>query len=157
MNNILQLILMTLAPVLELRASIPYGILKLNMDWMLVFIICTISNIMIGPAVYFFLDKVMHIFLRIEWINKSYSRYVDNTRKKMQQPIEKYEYIGLAIFIGIPLPGTGVYTGALAAYLLKTGYKKLMYATILGVLIAGIIVTVITLTGSEAFYFLIKY
>jgi uncharacterized membrane protein len=156
MNNILELVLITLIPALELRASIPYGILKLNMGWPLVFIVCVIANIIIGPAVYFFLDNIMHLFLRIKWIKRIYDYYVKRTQKKIHESVEKYGELGLAIFIGIPLPGTGVYTGALAAYLLGMGYKKTIYATMIGVLIAAIIVTAVVLTGSGAFSFLIK-
>lgn len=157
MNNILELILITFIPALELRASIPYGILKLDMGWLLVFFVCVIANIIIGPAVYFFLDNVMHLFLRVKWIKRIYSYYVERTQKKIHSQVEKYGEWAVAVFIGIPLPGTGVYTGALAAYLLGLGYKKTLYASILGVLIAAVIVTIITLTGSEAFYFLIKF
>jgi len=60
------------------------------------------------------------------------------------------------LFIGIPLPGSGVYTGALGAYVLGFGYKRFIIASTIGVLIAGIIVTAIMLTGSELFHFLVK-
>lgn len=156
MNNILLIILITFLPFLELRASIPYGILKLGMGWPLVFIVTVIANILLAPVIYFFLDKVIHLFLRIKFINKIYKHYVAKTQKKIHKYVEKYGEWAVAVFIGIPLPFSGVYSGMLAAYLIGLGYRKSFYAAILGVLIAGTAVTLISLSGAEAFYFLIK-
>jgi len=155
-NNIFWIIVITFLPFLELRASIPYGILILKMHWIPVFIIAVIANIIIGPLVYFFLDRVIHIFLKMKFIDNLYQKYVDKTQKNIHQYVEKYGEAALAIFIGIPLPGTGVYTGALAAYLIGMDYKKLIVSTIFGVLIAGIIVTAVVLTGATALNSFIK-
>ena len=65
--------------------------------------------------------------------------------------------MALALFIGVPLPATGVYSGMLAAYVMGLDFKRSMIAAALGVLIAAVIVTVVTLTGAEAWSFLIKY
>ena len=70
--------------------------------------------------------------------------------------VEKWGELFLIIFIGIPLPGSGVYSGALAGYIMGISFKKFMIANIFGVLIAAILVTIVTLTGSEAFQFFIK-
>lgn len=155
-NNILLVIAITFLPFLELRASIPYGILFLKMHWLPVFVIAVITNIILGPIIYFFLDKIMHIFLRIKFIDRIYQKYVEKTQKKMHKYVEKYGEAAVAIFIGIPLPGSGSYSGALAAYVIGLGYKRFIIANIIGVLIAGIIVTVITLTGATAFDIFIK-
>mgnify|MGYP001441737439 CR=1 FL=1 len=155
-SNILLIIAITFLPFLELRASIPYGILILKMHWFPVFIIAVVTNIILGPIIYFFLDKVIHIFLRIKFINKIYQKYVEKTQKKIHNYVEKYGEAAVAVFIGIPLPGSGSYSGALAAYLIGLGYKKFIIANIIGVLIAGIIVTLITVTGANAFDFFIK-
>ena len=156
LNNILLIIAITFLPFLELRASIPYGILILKMHWIPVFIIAVITNIILGPLVYFFLDKIMHIFLRINIINKIYQKYVEKTQKKIHNYVEKYGEAALAIFIGIPLPGSGSYSGALAAYLIGLGYKKFIIANIIGVIIAGVIVTAVVLTGTTAWDIFIK-
>ena len=156
LTNILLIIAITFLPFLELRASIPYGILILKMHWFPVIIIAVITNIILGPIVYFFLYKIIHIFLRIEFLNKLYQNLVEKTQKKVHKYVEKYGEFAVAIFIGIPLPGSGSYSGALAAYLIGLGYRKFIIANIIGVLIAGIIVTFITLTGANAFNFLIK-
>ena len=81
---------------------------------------------------------------RMGW-DKTYDEYV-----------EKYGEIGVAIFIGIPLPGSGVYTGSMGSYLLGVSKKDFIIACILGVLIAGTAVTLITLFGSGAWHFFLK-
>jgi len=156
MSNALYIILVTLLPFLELRASIPYGILTSNLHWLLVFFIAVITNIILGIVIYFLLDKFIHLVLRIKPLGKIYNYYVLKTQKKIHKYVEKYGEYALAIFIGIPLPGSGVYSGALAAYLIGMEYKKFIIANIIGVLIAGIIVTLVTLSGLETFNLFIK-
>ena len=155
-TDILILIGLTLLPFLELRASIPYGILNTNLNWMTVFIICVLTNIILAPLVYFFLDKIVHLFFFIKPFQRFYQRKIEKTQRKIHKYVEKYGEIGLAIFIAVPLPGSGVYTGAIAAYVLGMSYKDFIKAAVIGVLIAGVIVTAISLTGSEAFKLFIK-
>ncbi|MFH1439597.1 MAG: small multi-drug export protein [Candidatus Woesearchaeota archaeon] len=155
-TEILKLIFITLIPGLELRASIPYGILKAEMYWLIVFLICVTVNIILGVAVYFVLDKFIHLFFRFNWFNKLYHRIVERAQKKVHPYIEKYGTLGLSVFIGIPLPGSGVYTGAFGAYLLGMGYKRFITASIIGVLIAGILVTIATFTGNGLWSMFVK-
>lgn len=77
-------------------------------------------------------------------------------QQAIQVYIQKYGIMGLALFIGIPLPGSGVYSAALGAYVLGFKFKDYLVATILGVLIAGIIVMLVSTAGNEAWMFLIK-
>ncbi len=156
MNEILNLIWITFLPFLELRASIPYGILKTNMHWSLIFLICVITNIILGAVLYPLLDKIIRISTKIKIIENLYQRYVEKTQKKINKYVEKYGELAVAVFIGIPLPGSGVYSGALAAYLIGLKYRKFMIANIIGVLIAGIVVTIVSLTGVELFNVFIK-
>ncbi len=147
MNNYLLLALITLIPTLELRASIPYGILGLGMGWLEVFVVCVVVNAILGLIIYFLLDKVVHLFLHIKWIDKIYTRYVTKTQKKIHKYVEKYGEMGVAAFIAIPLPGSGSYSGALAAYLLGLGYRKFAIANLIGVVIAGVLVTAVVMLG----------
>ena len=71
--------------------------------------------------------------------------------------MDRWGEIGVAIFIGIPLPGSGVITGALGSYAIGLKKRKFFVANVIGVLIAATIVTAVTLTGSELFRFMIKY
>jgi len=156
MNNIIQLILVTFIPGLELRASIPYGITVLGMPWIKVVIITFITNILLGPIVYILLNNFVHIVIKINFFNKIYEKFVIRTRHKIENKVEKYGELGLALFIGVPLPGSGVYTGALAAFILGLNFKKFLIATVIGVFIAGILVTIATLTGVGIFEFMLK-
>ncbi len=148
-NTVLILILLTIIPFLELRASILYGIFSTNLHWSTVFLVCVITNILLGPILYFFLDKIMHIFLKINWIHKLYTKIVERPRKKIHEAVEKYGTLGVAIFIGIPLPGTGTYSAAIGSYLLNLGYKRFFIANVFGVLIAGTIMLVGAVSGSS--------
>ena len=156
LEEMIILILMTFIPFLELRASIPYGILVLHMNWFFVFVVCVIANIVLGPVLYLFLDKFIHLFLKINAVGKCYNFYIKRTQKKIKKYVDKYGLLGVSIFIGIPLPGSGVYSAALGSYLLGLEFRKFIMATILGVLIAGILVAAIVLSGSAAFGFFIK-
>jgi len=156
LEEIVILILMTLIPFLELRASIPYGILFLGLHWYIVFVVCVISNIILAPLVYIFVNYIMKFFLRIKTIDKVYQKVIIKTQKKVNPYVEKYGKIGLALFIGIPFPGSGVYSGGLGAYLLGFNFKDYIKASIIGVLIAGVAVTLISLFGNGIWLFFIK-
>jgi len=144
LNQLSYLIFITLLPFLELRASIPYGINVLKMPWPTVFIVCVITNIILGILIYFLLDKFVHLFLRYKFFSKPYNHLVLRTQKKIQKYVDKYGEIGVALFIGVPLPGSGVYSGALGAYVIGLNFKKFIIADMIGVLIAGTIVTIIS-------------
>lgn len=143
-HNILLLIFLTLVPAFELRASIPIGI-AMGVPWQEVFLICVAVNILLGPLVYFLLDKFLLFFCRFAWIDRLYNAIVRRTRKRAEPYAKKYGLLGIALFVAIPLPGSGSYTGALAAYLLGIGYKKFAIANLVGVLIAGALVTAASL------------
>ncbi len=154
-NDILWIFLITLVPTLELRASIPYGILA-GVNWIMVFVIAIVSNIILAGFVWFFVKYLMHFFLEISFVNRIYSRLVIRSQKKLKPYVDKYGVLGLALFIGVPLPGSGVYTGGLGAYLLGYRFTDYFKASIIGVLIAGVAVTIISLSGNSALQFLLK-
>ncbi|MBW2996407.1 small multi-drug export protein [Candidatus Woesearchaeota archaeon] len=155
-EEIIILVLMTLLPFLELRASIPWGILKLGMDPWLVFAVCVVANILLAPLIWLFINYVMQLFLKIKAISKLYDKMVVRTQKKVKPYVEKYGKLGLAVFIGIPLPGSGVYSGGLGGYLLGFKFKDYMIASVIGVLIAGILVLIASVSGLEIFRLFIK-
>lgn len=164
-DKIILLFLLTFVPFLELRFTIPLGILSgrvelpfnwglegFGLDWKLVFIVCVIANAIVGILFYYLLDKFLHKFLlKYRIFSRLYTRIVERTQKKIEPYVKKYGVLGVAIFIGVPLPMTGAYSGALGSYLLGLKFRKFMLANFLGVLIAGIIVTVFVLTGKGLF------
>ncbi len=90
------------------------------------------------------------------WIERLYNRVVERNAAKLQAKVDRYGVLGLALFIGVPLPGTGVYSGCLAAWALKYRFRDYLLASFLGCLIAGAAVTAVVVSGSEAFHFLYK-
>ncbi len=162
-SKVFLLIALTLLPLVELRLSIPVGILigtmhlpfgisisGMGFNPILVFILVVSINILLG----FLLFNLLIIFdkkLIKSRFNGKYLKALDRGQRRIKKYVDKYGTIGLALFIGIPLPGSGVYTGALGGFALGMNKKDFYKATIFGVLIAGIIVTILTLTGMTIF------
>ncbi|MAG21823.1 MAG: ligand-binding protein SH3 [Candidatus Diapherotrites archaeon] len=131
-------------PWIELRASIPVGI-SMGLPWQLVFITAVATNAVLGPLVYFGLDKLLPFARKIDFVDYIYNRIIKKTQRKAFPYVEKYGLLGIALFVAIPLPGSGSWSGALAAYLLGLSHRKFAIANLLGVLIAGAIVTALSL------------
>lgn len=154
-KQIIIIILLSVLPFLEARAGIPYGII-VGIPWWLVLIIVIISNILVAPLGYFFWDTLIHLFRKIGFVDKLYHKTVEKVQKKSRKYVEKYGELGLAIFIGIPIPGSGVYSGSLAAIIFGLKFKKFMIASIIGVVVASVLVTIIMLSGIGIFDFFVK-
>ncbi|MBT7241198.1 MAG: small multi-drug export protein [Candidatus Diapherotrites archaeon] len=163
-DKIVWLILLTFVPVFELRWSIPIGLFEgeiavplvgtlqgFALPIWIVFITCVIANIILGVLVYFFLDKIIDVFLKVNFIKKYYDKIVIRAQNRSKNLIEKYGLLGIALFVAIPLPGSGSWTGALIANLLDLGYKKFFIANLIGVLIAATIVTIF-FVGAFSFF-----
>jgi uncharacterized membrane protein len=152
-KQIVILVLITLIPALELRASIPYGILgnerfgidPAAMRWWIVAPVCILANIVLGWAVFTVLGPIMRWLERFPWFARRLEPILLRAQRKIHPYVEKYGEMGIAVFIGIPLPGSGVYTGAVGAFLLGLDRRKFAVANVLGVLIAGTAVTGISL------------
>lgn len=156
MLEIWKIVGITFLPTLELRASIPYGVFGTELSAWLIFWVAVIANIVVGILVYVFMDLIIRVLTLIPAVRRWWEGYLIRTRKKIEKGVEKYGEWAVAVFIGIPLPGSGVYTGALAAYLIGLRLRKFIVADIVGVLIAAVIVMAICLTGSSAWDVLIK-
>ena len=135
MSDLLTVVLITLVPWIELRGSIPVGI-GFGLDPWLVFLTVIIINILLFFPIFFGM-RFLYRFLS-RW--GFFERIVTRIRKKGDPYVKKYGVIGLGIFIGIPLPGSGVYSGTLLAWLLGMGWKRAFMAAVIGVLIAGTII-----------------
>jgi len=155
-NPYLLIVILTLMPALELRASIPYGILMAKEPVWLVVLLAVAVNILLGPVVFFLLDKVLHLFLKVRFLDRIWQRVIARTQRKIKPKVDKYGIWGLAVFIGVPLPGSGVYSGAVGGYLLGFTRREFYIATVCGVLIAAAAVTIVCLTGAETFKLFIK-
>ena len=149
MNSIiLKAILLSMLPIAELRGGIPYAIAN-DVNPFLAYFICVGANILAFPIVYLFLEFLHPLFLKVGIYQKLFDKLVLKTRKKLDKKIKKYGFWGLMLFVMIPLPVTGAYTGSFAAWLFNIPKKKAFISVVLGLIISGIIVTTIWLFGSE--------
>jgi uncharacterized membrane protein len=146
-----------MSPLSELRGGIPYilSLSKLAVSDMLILpLICVAANIFVVLPIFFFLDFIHFRFLHIKIYRKIFDavvRRVQRKSKKLEPQINKYGYIALALFVAVPLPLTGAWSGALIAWLLGLNRKKSFIAIALGVVIAGVAVTLVTLAGLGIF------
>ena len=142
-NPYLVVLLIATLPIVELRGSIPIGILYFGLNWKLVVIFSIIGNII--PIFFIlFLFGVVERFLRRFKIFDKFFNWLFKRTLARSGTIEKYEELGLMLFVAIPAPVTGAWTGSLASYLFKLSYLKSILFIILGVLIAACIVTTLT-------------
>ncbi|MBS3133374.1 small multi-drug export protein [Candidatus Woesearchaeota archaeon] len=146
-------ILLSMLPVSELRGAIPYGIIY-GLNPVLVFITAVVSNILVIPIIFVFLNYIHNHLMRIKIYEGMFGRFIERVRRKAHPRILKYGYLGLTLFVAVPLPVTGAYTGTLAAWLFGMERKKAFLALSLGVVMAGIIVTAAVLSGVEASTFI---
>jgi len=155
MTDILYSILLSILPIFELRGGIPYALAN-DIHPVTAYFICCIANILAFPIVYFFMEFFHEHFGKMRWYSNLFEKIVVRTRNKVGDNLEKWGFWGLMIFVMIPLPVTGAYTGSFAAWVFGIEKRKGLLAITLGVLIAGLIVTAIFLSGAELFSFLLK-
>ena len=131
-------------PIVELRGAIPVAIGLLGMSWGESIIYAILGNMIPIPFVLLFIDKITTLLNKWSFSRKLLAKIFARTRSK-SKVIERYEEIGLTLFVAIPLPVTGALTGSLAAYLLGLKFWKSILCALAGVTIAGFVVTAITL------------
>lgn len=143
MDSYFYIFLISMIPWIELRGSIPAGVL-MNLDFTKVFLISLLGGIIIIPFVFTLLDHIFPIIRKINIIDKLYL-YWESVVQKRYKKYTDWELVGLLIFVAVPLPGTGAYTGTFLSYLFGLNRKWSFVAISLGVFIAGIIVSIISL------------
>ena len=129
----------SMLPIIELRGSIPLGA-ALGLPWYSNYIISVIGNLLPVPLILLLIKKIL------EWMKttKAFSKFalwLEVKAEKNKGKLEKGVFIGLLLFVAIPIPGTGAWTGALLASLTGIKFGKSMLAITIGVLIAGVIMT----------------
>lgn len=141
--------LVSMLPIVELRGAIPLGVL-MNMNPWLLFAMTVIGNILPVPLIILCARPVVNFCLRTRFL-RPVGNWLENKVKKNSDKIVKYEVWGLFIFVAIPLPGTGAWTGALLAALMDLRLKNAFPCIALGVATAGLIM----IFGSSAVKFLV--
>lgn len=137
----------SMIPIIELRGSIPYAV-GFGLPLLPSYIIAIIGNMIPVPFIFLFARKVLVWGSTKKYIGKFFTWCLKKGEKggeKLKQSAGKGLYIALLIFVGIPLPGTGAWTGTLAASLLNMDFKKSTLAVMGGVILAGIIMGILSL------------
>ena len=145
--------LLSMVPIFELRGGIPVGV-SMGLKWYHAVIICMIGNMIPVPFIYLFARKVLEWGADKPVIGKFFTWCLKKGHsggEKLKEKAGKGMFWALLLFVGIPLPGTGAWTGTLAASFLEIDFKKSIVAVACGVVLAAAIITVATLCGVAAF------
>jgi len=146
---------LSLAPISELRGAIPF-LLARGGNPAFVYMYCVLLNALIGPIAFLFLNSVHRLLYHIPFYARIFESVVERARKKLERKVEKYEYWGVTLFVAIPLPITGAWTGTLGAWILGLSARRTFLHVFYGVCIAGTIVLLVSYFGLEAFSFFTK-
>lgn len=142
--------LVSMIPIIELRGGIPFGV-ALGLPYYLAFPFAVLGNILPAPFIIVYIRKIFMLMRRyIPKLNGMVDKLEQKAHLKGQK-VSKYKYIGLWLFVAIPLPGTGAWTGSLAAAFLDMRLRKAFPAVVLGVITAGCIMLTLTHVGINLF------
>ncbi len=134
-------------PVFELRGAIPIALGIYNMNPVTAYFFAVLGNMVPVVPLLLYLDPVSNYLRRYRIFDKFFSWLFTRTQRNHSERFEKYGTLALTIFVAIPLPVTGAWTGCAAAFVFGIKFRHAILAILAGVLIAGIIVSVVTLTG----------
>lgn len=159
MKKYLYIMLIAMVPLIELRGAIPvaYGIKELHPDFDLLtaYLVIIIGNMIPVPFIYFFARRILEWGQDLPYLGKFFTWCLEKGKKggeKLQEKARHGQYVALLLFVGIPIPGTGAWTGTLAASFLNMEFKRSMLAVIGGILLAGIIVGIVCTLGFGAIF-----
>ena len=142
--------LVSMVPVVELRGGLPFGV-ALGLPYWAAYLSAVVGNILPAPFIVVYIRRIF------QWMRRRLPRLdhlVDRLEAKAHlkgRKVTKYKYLGLMLFVAVPLPGTGAWTGSLAAAFLDMRLRKAFPAVLLGVLTAGCIMTALTHVGVNLF------
>ncbi len=154
LKNYIIAVLISMVPLIELRGGVPVA-MAMGMGGMEAIAVCAVGNMLPVPIVYLFARKVLLWGSTKAYIGPVFSKILVKGEKAGQALVEKASrqglFLALMLFVGIPLPGTGAWTGTLAASLLNMGWKSTTGAVSLGVVLAGIIMATVSSLGLHIF------
>ena len=140
-QHCLTVFLVSMVPLIELRGAIPYGVM-FGLPLWLTFLIAIVGNMLPVPIIFFFARRVLEWGADKPVIGKIFTFFLEKGHKggeKLKAKAGRGLYWALLLFVGIPLPGTGAWTGTLAASILDMDFKSTVLAVMAGVVIAGVI------------------
>jgi len=139
--DVIYTFLLSMVPIIELRGAIPLGA-GLGLPWYINYIVCVIGNFLPVPFILLFIRAILNWMKKVPKLDKIAIWLEDRAAKKSDK-VNKYATLGLLVFVALPLPGTGAWTGSLVAALMEMRLKHSLLSVFCGVLIAGVIVTLI--------------
>ena len=142
----LVVLIISALPLVELRGALPVAINLFHFPWYYALLLTIIGNLVPVPFLLLFLDAISKLLSKIGIFNRILQRLFERTRRR-GRIIERYGRIGLMLFVAIPSPVTGAWTGSLAAVLFGLKFKHALLSIFIGIFIAGIIVTCLSLLG----------
>lgn len=148
LQKYLWIFLISMVPVVELRLALPAGI-AMGLPFFWTYVVCVIGNFLPVPILILFTQKVLHMCVKIPKIGKYFQKIIEIGEEKAKK-VGTYEFFGIWLFVAIPLPGTGAWTGALVATVLQTNFAKACLAIFLGVATSGAIMFLLS-TGVLSF------
>jgi len=149
-------VLLAITPISELRGAIPFAYFRGN-SLLVSALIGGAFNLLVSPIAYLFLSYFHQFFYRVwPFYKKVFDKTVVRVRNRISVKIDKYGMLGIILFVGIPLPVTGAWSGTLGAWLLGLDRKHSLVAVSLGVVLATLIVTIVLLLGKGMFSIFIK-
>lgn len=147
MLHYLVIFLVSMVPIIELRGAMIYAT-GYELPFLTSLIVCVVGNMLPVPFIYFFARKVLVWGADKKYIGKLFTFFLVKGEKAGQKLVQTAGrgglFIALLLFVGIPLPGTGAWTGTLGASFLNMGFKSTVAAVILGVVLAGIIMALVS-------------
>lgn len=150
LGNMILTFLVSMVPVVELRGAIPFAVARGLNIWVGI-ILSILGNLLPTPFIILFVRKIFAwLRTKSKWLDKMVTKLEKRAEKKAET-VHRYEFWGLVILVAIPLPGTGAWTGALAAAMMDLRLKKAFPAIALGVAIAAVLVSVITFGADMVF------
>ncbi len=152
-KNCVIVFLVSMVPLIELRGAIPYG-MAFGLPLWVTYLIAIVGNMLPVPFIYLFARRILEWGQDKPLIGKFFRFCLKKGQhggEKLQAKAGRGLYWALLLFVGIPLPGTGAWTGTLAASLLKMDFKKSVWACMGGVLLAGCIMAILSQIGVSAF------
>ena len=155
MLSYLVIFLISMVPIIELRGAMPIAQEYYDLPFLPSLITCVVGNMLPVPFIYFFARKVLTWGADKKYIGKMFRFFLDKGERAGQKMVKATGrgglFVALMLFVGIPIPGTGAWTGTLGASFLNMGFKSTVLSVSLGVIIAGIIMGIVSLTGVHIF------
>lgn len=152
--DIIVAMLWSISPFGEAKVGIPYALLN-GVNIYLAFVFCFLANVLVFPIMTFFLDSVNRYFFRWLFYKRAAIYVARKAKTGAGNNVKKYGFWGLMIFVLVPLPGTGVYAGTIAAYLFRFEKKQSFLANTIGIFFSCVIVwatTLLTMEGFDTFF-----